>query len=51
MIIGAYKDGIAYKVIFTGVPQPKEVKYTASTGQFLFGDPFFDDEVAIIQYI
>lgn len=51
VIIGAYKDGIAYKVIFAGNPQPKEVKYTASTGQFEFGDPFFDDEVAIIQYI
>ena len=50
-IIGAYKDGIAYKVIYTGTPQPKEVLYVSSTGQFVFGDPFFDDEVAIIQYI
>lgn len=51
VIIGAYKDGIAYKVITSGTPQPKEVKYTSSTGVFEFGDPFFDDEVAIIQYI
>jgi hypothetical protein len=50
-IIGAYKDGIAYKVIYTGTPQPKEVLYVSSTGQFVFGDPFFDDEVSIIQYI
>lgn len=50
-IIGAYKDGIAYKVIISGTPDFKEVKYTASTGAFEFGNPFYDGEVAIIQYI
>lgn len=49
-IIGAYKDGIAYKVV-TGTPDVKEVKYTSSTGEFEFGNPFYDGEVAIIQYI
>ena len=50
-LLGVFKDGIAYKVIYTGTPQPKEVKYTSTTGNFEFGDPFFDDEVSIVQYI
>ena len=50
-LLGVFKDGIAYKIITTGTPAPKEVKYTSTTGAFEFGDPFFDDEVAIVQYI
>lgn len=52
-VFGASKDGIAYTVIFTGVPDAnkKQVLYTASTGLFTWSQLFTAGEPAIIQYI
>jgi head-tail adaptor len=50
-LIGAFKDGIAFKIIFTGSPNVKEVLYEAATGTLTFNPEFYPGETAIIQYI
>ena len=49
-IVGAEKDGVGYKIIFTGTPVGKEVKYIIANGQFIWSVPFEPGEVGFIQY-
>ena len=50
-IFGAFKDGAAKEVIFTGSPDADQVLFVPSTGTLTFGAPFYQDEKAIVQYI
>ena len=49
-IVGAFKDGVQHKIILSGTPIGKEVKYTISTGSFQWGTDFQTGETAFIQY-
>jgi SPP1 family predicted phage head-tail adaptor len=52
-VFGAYKDGIAFEVIYTGTPNSnfKQVLYTPASGSFLWSQPFEPEEQGIIQYV
>lgn len=52
-IIGAFKDGIEFEVLLSGIPDSnfKQVLYTPSTGNFLWSIPYEPDEHTLIQYI
>ncbi len=50
-IILAHKDGVQYRVILSGTPVDKQVKYTASTGGFEWSDPFQPTVFAQITYL
>lgn len=49
-IVGAFKDGVEFRIISSGTPASKEVKYTSSTGNFLWSIPFETGEPGFIQY-
>lgn len=49
-ILEANKDGLGFRVILSGTPVNKEVKYTPSTGRFDWSVPFEAGEQAYILY-
>lgn len=49
-ILIADKDGTSFKVIFSGTPLGKEVRYTALTGQFEWGIQWEPNEEGFILY-
>jgi len=49
-IFGAFKDGKYFRIITTGTPVGRQVKFTKATGVFLWGIDFAIGETATIQY-
>lgn len=49
-ILEANKDGIGFKVILSGTPVGKEVKYTSASGRFDWSIPYAPGEEAYILY-
>lgn len=50
-ILGVFKEGLSKEIIFSGVPDDRQVLYKPSLGKFTFGIPFYADERLQIQYI
>lgn len=50
-IFGAFKDGVLFNIITTGIPVQKQVLFTKATGTLLWSVDFEIGESAVIQYI
>lgn len=52
-IVGAFKDGIEFAVILTGLPNllAKEVLYNSAVGSFTWSQAFEPNEHSLIQYL
>lgn len=50
-IIGAFKDGIEFKVITSGIPTGKQVLFDSTTGQFTWSVQYEPGENTLIQFI
>lgn len=52
-IIGAFKDGIEFAVLLSGVPdiEQRQVLYSPAAGSFLWSIPFEPGEHSLIQYV
>lgn len=50
-VFGAFKDGVQFKVIYSGEPVGKQVLYTPSSGRFKWSTVFAPGEEALIQYL
>lgn len=49
-ILGAFKDGVGFEVIYSGTPTGKQVKYSFLTGTFLWSVAYTPGEYTLIQY-
>lgn len=49
-VFNCFKDGVQYMQITSGTPTGKEVFVNTTTGEFTWGIPFEDNEIATILY-